>query len=194
MQAEAAGPLVRPAAPRRRLLLAAAGGVIAAGLGIRLLVAGRIGPGRGDEVSPEQAARLTAALAAHGPVRLERVTPADLPAAIQALNLPETDRRQLAQEATERRQPMAWLTLYDSAAEDGDVVEVASAGLKLPVLLRLAPIRIAVPVPADGLVRLTGLVDGGGGGVTVGVVTPEGPFGVAPLAVGESVALPVYAP
>lgn len=194
MQAEAAGPMARPAAGRRHVLLAAAAGVIAAGLGVRLLVAGRIGPARGDAVSPEEAARRSVALAVHGPVRLERVPEAETAAALQALNLPEVDRRQLAQQVAERRVPLAWLTLYDSAAEDGDVVEVASGGLKLPVLLGLVPIRIVLPVPADGMIRLTGLVDGGGGGVTVGVVTQDGPFGLAPLAVGESVALPVYAP
>ena len=63
---------------------------------------------------------------------------------------------------------LVWIDLWDFAAQDGDIVNVSSAGYSVQVNLLNAPSRIAIPVDASRIVKLTGLVDGGGG-ITLGV-------------------------
>ena len=63
---------------------------------------------------------------------------------------------------------LVWIDLWDFATQDGDIVNVSSAGYSIQVNLLNAPSRIAIPVDASRLVNLTGLVDGGGG-ITLGV-------------------------
>jgi hypothetical protein len=85
------------------------------------------------------------------------------------------------------------MTFYDSDAEDGDVITVQSAGFSQTVRLAKAPITIALPAPPDGLVKIVGTVDGAGGGVTLGTVTPAGPIPLAVLSVGQTISIPVAA-
>jgi hypothetical protein len=86
---------------------------------------------------------------------------------------------------------MVSLSVYDSDVEDGDVAEIRSGGFSQIVTLTKAPITLAVPVGPDNQISIAGLVDGGGGGVTVGLILPSGPFPLPPLSVGQSFRLPV---
>ena len=66
---------------------------------------------------------------------------------------------------------LAWITLWDSDVEDGDVVRIESAGYSRTVVLASKGATLAIPVPASGKVNITGVRDGDGGGITVGVAS-----------------------
>ncbi len=80
--------------------------------------------------------------------------------------------------------------LWDDQYEDGDVVEVRSAGFSQTVPLVTARRRIIVPVFQGQPVTLTGVTDGGGG-ITVAVEVGGAPVPLPVLAPGGSVTLPV---
>lgn len=144
-----------------------------------------------DEVSPaELSARMTH-LANFGLLPLERVQSGQVSAAIQALGLLGPDQAALLADIDGERTRLVWITLHDSDAEDGDVAELRSAGMARVVPLARQPTSFAIPIGPDSIVLLTGRVDGGGGGVTVGVVLPSGPISLPPLSVGQTVRLPV---
>lgn len=68
-----------------------------------------------------------------------------------------------------RRVRLVWITLWDTDVEDGDVVRIDSQGYSRTVRLTKKGDTFAVPIPADGLIKVTGVKDGDGGGITVGV-------------------------
>jgi hypothetical protein len=71
----------------------------------------------------------------------------------------------------ENRLSLAWISLWDTDAEDGDMVRIDSQGYSRTVLLKKRPVTLAVPVPADGIIKVTGIRDGEGGGITVGLAS-----------------------
>lgn len=176
-----------PARGGRALLL---GGALALGGFAAFFVAGAAEPG--DRVSPDEAARRASGFAAAGSVRVPHVHPRDAATALVALNLPAPDRARLAADVEAGRLRLVWLSLFDSDAEDGDVVTLSSGGFTYPVALSKAPATLAVPVLIGGTIALTGTRDGGGG-VTVGVVGSGGPLPLPPLSVGQTVPLPLAA-
>ena len=66
---------------------------------------------------------------------------------------------------------LAWISLWDTDVEDGDVVRIDSQGYTRTLLLKNQPITFAIPIPADGVVQVTGVSDGDGGGITVGLAS-----------------------
>jgi hypothetical protein len=74
-------------------------------------------------------------------------------------------------QAAPARLQLAWLTLWDTDVEDGDVVRIDSAGYSRTVTLTKAPLTFAIPVPPTGVVTVTGIRDGDGGGITVGLAS-----------------------
>lgn len=70
-----------------------------------------------------------------------------------------------------QRLQLVWIRLWDTDAEDGDVVRIESGGYARTVLLTKRGDTFAVPVPADGVIRVTGIKDGDGGGITVGLAS-----------------------
>lgn len=74
-------------------------------------------------------------------------------------------------DAKPQRLQLVWIRLWDTDAEDGDVVRIDSAGYSRTVNLTKRGDTFAVPVAADGLVRVTGIKDGDGGGITVGLAS-----------------------
>jgi len=63
---------------------------------------------------------------------------------------------------------LVWVDFWDFASQDGDVIEVSSAGYSVQVNLLNTPNRIAVPVDMSYVIYVNGVVDGGGG-ITLGV-------------------------
>lgn len=173
--------------PRRNLLI---GGV---GLAAAAVAAIRFGgsQSRPDAVQADEAGRRAAALAGLGPVGLAAVATADIPGAVQALRLQPADERRLTDDLDAGRRRLAWLSLYDADMDDGDVVEIRTAGFSHAMTLAKQPVAVAIPVSAGEAVTLVGLVDGGGGGITVGVLTRTGPVPLPPMSVGQVLALPV---
>ena len=64
---------------------------------------------------------------------------------------------------------LVWVRLWDTDVEDGDVVRIESGGYSRTVTLTKNGITIAVPVSASGQMRISGIRDGDGGGITVGL-------------------------
>ncbi|MBV9757086.1 MAG: hypothetical protein JO047_08540 [Alphaproteobacteria bacterium] len=143
-----------------------------------------------DNVDPDESERRRTALKAVLPLRLEPVPAASLAVAMRSLNLP-ADENVKFQAATEQgRVHLVWLEVFDSDAEDGDRITIESLGLTHTMQLTRKPVAVPVPLPSDGRIRITGIDEGLGGGVTLGVMTGGTRVRLPPLRVGETVVLP----
>jgi hypothetical protein len=86
---------------------------------------------------------------------------------------------------------LAWISLWDTDAEDGDAVRIDSQGYSRTVLLSKQPVTFAIPVPANGIVNITGVRDGEGGGVTVGLASGASKAVFPIMSVGQVLGLRV---
>jgi hypothetical protein len=142
---------------------------------------------QGDHLSDAERQQRQQAFAALGTLPLRVVEPAAVSAAVEGMGLtPEGKQKLLAdvaastpvqtsapQSAAARREPLrlAWITLWDTDVEDGDVVRIVSEGYSRTVTLTKQGNTFAVPVPANGIITITGIKDGDGGGITVGLAS-----------------------
>jgi hypothetical protein len=86
---------------------------------------------------------------------------------------------------------LAWVRLWDTDVEDGDVVRIDSAGYSRTVTLTNRGLTFAVPVPAGGQIRITGVRDGDGGGITVGLASGAAQAVLPIMSVGQVLTLNV---
>ncbi|RDU96109.1 hypothetical protein [Trinickia dinghuensis] len=108
------------------------------------------------------------------------------PTALEQAKLP------LAAPAAQAAQPvLAWVRLWDSDVEDGDVVRIDSDGYSRTVTLTKRGITFAVPVSANGQIRITGVRDGDGGGITVGLGSGSAQAILPIMSVGQVLSLNV---
>jgi hypothetical protein len=140
-----------------------------------------------DQVSDAERLQRQQAFAALGTLPLRLVEPTEVSAAVEGMGLTPQGKQALladvaaptvrqlptTQSATARTEPLrlAWITLWDTDVEDGDVVRIASEGYSRTVTLTKRGNTFAVPVPANGIVTITGIKDGDGGGITVGLAS-----------------------
>jgi hypothetical protein len=87
------------------------------------------------------------------------------------------------------RLSLAWITLWDTDAEDGDVVRIDSGGYSRTITLSKQPVTIAVPVPHDSVISVTGIRDGEGGGITVGLASGASRAVFPIMSVGQTLGL-----
>lgn len=92
-----------------------------------------------------------------------------------------------------KRQQLVWITLWDTDVEDGDVVRIDSQGYSRTVRLTSKGDTFAVPVPADGVIKVTGISDGDGGGITVGLASGNARAIFPIMSVGQELGLKVRA-
>jgi len=96
------------------------------------------------------------------------------PPTLSPQNIPDA-RQQVPQavptQAQALRLRLVWITLWDTDVEDGDVVRIESQGYSRTVRLTKKGDTFAIPVPANGVVNITGISDGDGGGITVGLAS-----------------------
>lgn len=170
-----------------------AGAVVVLLAGLYAYGPGGAEPTKGDHVSAAQAAALAAAFSrgAGSLLPVELSTKAQREELIRSLRLPRADAERVIVQAENGARALGWLSLWDNFDEDGDVVSVSAAGVTQTVELRHLPTRILVPYVPGQPVYLTGERDGMGGGVTVAVELSTGPLPLPPLAVGQTVALPL---
>jgi hypothetical protein len=103
-----------------------------------------------------------------------------------AIGLPEKEAEQLMLEAEGGRLSLAWVTLWDNLAEDGDVVTVEANGMTHTVPILNSPTTIVVPYSVNSpSLTITGTHDGGGG-ITIAARTESGALPLPPMNVGES--------
>lgn len=86
---------------------------------------------------------------------------------------------------------LAWITLWDTDAQDGDAVRIDSQGYSRTVTLTNAPVTFAIPVPASGAVQISGIRDGEGGGITVGLASGPASILLPIMSVGQVLPLKV---
>ncbi len=86
---------------------------------------------------------------------------------------------------------LAWITLWDTDAEDGDAVRIDSQGYSRMITLTKQPVTFAIPVPLDGVVKVTGIRDGEGGGITVGFASGASRAAFPIMSVGQTLGLNV---
>jgi hypothetical protein len=112
------------------------------------------------------------------------------PYALDAMNMPLVEKQRLKTALEKDRVRVGGITLWDNVAEDGDSVEVAGAGYAQKLTIMNHPTAYFVPFQPGGTIRITGLVDGGGG-ITLGVRTALGNQNLPPLAPGEMLELQI---
>lgn len=142
---------------------------------------------QGDDVSPADTQARLEAFRALGALNLSEVAPGDTDRALRTMQLDPAALQSLkaqlqpdaspvsdpAAQAKRQRVRLVWITLWDTDVEDGDVVRIDSEGYSRTVRLTKKGDTFAVPVPADGVIKVTGVKDGDGGGITVGLASGE---------------------
>jgi hypothetical protein len=95
--------------------------------------------------------------------------------------------------ANARRDPLrlAWITLWDTDVQDGDVVRIDSQGYSRTITLTKRGDTFAVPIPASGVITVTGIKDGDGGGITVGLASGAAKAVFPIMSTGQSLGLKV---
>jgi hypothetical protein len=139
-----------------------------------------------------------------GVLPLRTVQSADVEAAVAGMRLTPVARETLLTAATMTpgAQPqraaadnkplrLAWITLWDTDVQDGDVVRINSQGYSRTVTLTKGGETFAVPVPDDGVVTVTGIMDGDGGGITVGLASGAAKAVFPIMSTGQSIGLRV---
>lgn len=117
------------------------------------------------------------------------------PSALQVASVPEnvapatTDPSPSVTQASPQR--LAWVTLWDTDTEDGDVIRIDSQGYSRTVTLTRQPVTFAIPVPQNGTLSVTGVRDGEGGGITVGLASGESRAVFPLMSVGQMLGLKV---
>lgn len=148
---------------------------------------------KGDHVSAAQIAEISAMFhRAHG-----ALMPADPLSAARAedlmlsLGIARAQAERWLAKVDNGERTLGWIALWDNFDEDGDVVTLSTAGISLSVPLTHSPTRLLIPYIPGQPVFVTGERDGMGGGVTAAVELSSGALPLPPLAVGQTVALPL---
>jgi hypothetical protein len=154
------------------------------------------GGGVGDQVSEADIqAQQTAyqSLLATPGLPLTYIAPEDVEKAIEEMPASVTteQRQQLRAEIKQGRTKLAWLTLWDTHAEDGDILRFeSSSSIPVEVTALNSKTTIAIPYPASGEVLVTGVYDGGGG-ITIALESGATQIAWPTMQPGDTLKLPV---
>jgi hypothetical protein len=168
-------------------------------MGLALLAAavaglyGKFGP-RDDNVSGRERAERLRLFRLIRQIELQPVDTREYDRAFELMNLTPVEREELTKElgaakaegAPAKRQ-LLWITLWDSDAEDGDVVSLQSGSYRAPFTLKNKPQQFPVLLAPDGILHFVGAGDGDGRGVTVGALSGRTAISLPVLAVDERV-------
>lgn len=156
---------------RRKPVLAAVVVAAALGLGAVMVTLGGSSGGSDDLTAAETTQRSRNFT---GRISLPLVDPIDTDKALASMALDVQAEAALTADVNAGRAHLAWLSVWDDQAQDGDRIRVSAGGFDLDLDLYNAPHRIGIPI-ADENPGLTimGLHDGGGG-ITIGIQTTNG--------------------
>jgi hypothetical protein len=172
--------------------LGAAAGILLLGLGA--FGFGAVSPvNRSDQISSGQAAMLVAGFrnASGSLMSVDLPENQERSKLLDSLNLTKPQAERLLTMVDRGERTLGWLTLWDNSDEDGDIASVTAGGITQHVALTRAPTRILVAAIPGQPVYVTGERDGMGGGITLSIELSTGPLPLPPLAVGQTVALPI---
>ncbi len=110
---------------------------------------------------------------------------------LAGMKLDDAEKERLLAEVADGKLRVGAISLWDTIDEDSDTVRIASGGFAQNVVIGKTPKMFYVPYRPGTAVRITAILDGGGGGVTLGVKTVIGPVPLPHLLVGSSVEIPV---
>ena len=113
--------------------------------------------------------------------------PAAIATAVSALRLSDAQRTTVERSITDGQRRIAWIVLTDSIDPDGDTVAVEAEGIVQNVILSKAWMPVAVPLSGPGKITITGVRDGGGGGITIALATRSGSVPFRILLPGERI-------
>jgi len=158
-----------------------------------------------DQVSAEEQQVRQAAFTNMEALPIAAVPSEEIDAALDEMQLSATDKSTLREQlesadpsaapatatrAGNKQLELARVTLWDTHAQDGDVVAVLSAGYRREMLITNAPQQVIIPVDGAAAVQIVGVRDGGGG-ITLGA-SGSGSSALMPImTVGQTIVLPV---
>ena len=152
------------------------------------------GSGGGDQVSSQESRVLQqqyTAMLAGGGMEVDMVGADELDQALASMPISDEQRAEVDRKVQSGHMRLAWLTLWDTHAEDGDVLRVESdRALPIEVTALNSPTTLAIPFPASGTVKVTGVVDGGGG-ITIGMKSGAAEITWPTMQPGDTLDLPV---
>ena len=108
-------------------------------------------------------------------------------AAVSSLRLPPAQRAIVERSVLSGHRRIGWIVLTDSIDPDGDTVAVEAEGIVQNVVLNKAWMPVAVPMSGPSKIAITGVRDGGGGGITVALATRGGSVPFRILLPGERI-------
>jgi hypothetical protein len=157
-----------------------------------------------DQLPDSERSKREQSFASLGALPLRMVQSTEVKAAVDGMRLTPIARETLltaatttpvaqTQRAAADGKPLrlAWITLWDTDVQDGDVVRINSQGYSRTVTLTKDGKTFAVPVPDDGIVTVTGIKDGDGGGITVGLASGAAKAVFPIMSTGQSIGLRV---
>ncbi len=157
------------------LLWLGAGGLLAAAL----VSVGLFGPADGG--------RQHQAAATNASSLIRPIAAGETDQAIGKLMMSGPEKEKVRAEVADGKLRLGWITVSDNFDEDGDWVRVSAAGFRQDVPLKHAPYTMAIPYLPGTPVAVAGLVDGGGGDITVSVYVGTAVLSLKPLKTGEVV-------
>ncbi|WP_375230769.1 hypothetical protein [Roseobacter sp. S98] len=125
------------------------------------------------------------------PVKMVGADEVDDALASMPESVSEETREEMRQQIVQGGLQLAWVTLWDTHAEDGDILRFeSSSSIPVEVLALNARTTIAIPYPADGNVLVTGVKDGGGG-ITIALESGAASIAWPTMAEGDQLLLPI---
>ncbi len=121
-------------------------------------------------------------------ITLEKVKPAELFKAFTVMNLQPSAVKKLQADIQHGKTKLAWITVWDDYAEDGDIINIQAGGFNSQISLLNEKQKMAIPIN-QGNVTITGVADGGGG-ITLGFLTSTGAISLPVIAVGQTIIIP----
>lgn len=118
------------------------------------------------------------------------VARADWDNAIARLMASDADKRKVRTGLENGSLRLGTVTVSDFDAEDGDWVRITGAGVKQDIRLFKTPLTVTIPYLPGGTVSVHGLVDGGGGDITVSIHVGAAAMPLRALKPGEAVQIP----
>ena len=136
-------------------------------------------------------------------IKVKAVEADELDSALDTMKLPPVERDSLRKALGDYYQVpapdtspevnqtvLAWLSVWDFATQDGDIIHISSAGYEIDVPLLKGITRIAVPVDASSTAKVTGTTDGGGG-ITLGIMSEASPVSFPVIGIGQTLLIPL---